>query len=222
MKPTHDPRTTPFIEKLADIRRIFLLLPLPLSVAYALGVLAGLRTGEIFALKWRHVDLAARRIHVRESVKGPLKDKDSRVVPILDPMLPILTEWNLKTGGEGLVIPPLRCDGKKIDKATPGNFLRPVLKALDLARPKGNRSVGSRRLGQGFVGWRREWTCPQHDLRDPRWEGTFGRPLSTPPLTQYGFQFPRSGSLDPPDGGCAWPKAPGMAAVERRASSPVR
>jgi integrase len=68
-------------------------------------------------------------------VKGPLKDKDSRVVPILDPMLPILTEWKLKTGGEGLVIPPLRCDGKKIDKATPGNFLRPVVKALGLARP---------------------------------------------------------------------------------------
>jgi integrase len=135
MKPTHDPRTTPFIEKLADIRRIFLLLPLPISIAYALGVLAGLRTGEIFALKWLHVDLAARRIHVRESVKGPLKDKDSRVVPILDPLLPILAEWKLKSGGDGLVIPPLRSDGKKIDKATPGNFLRPVLKALDLARP---------------------------------------------------------------------------------------
>jgi len=135
MKPTHDPRTTPFIEKLADIRRIFLLLPLPISIAYALGVLAGLRTGEIFALRWLHVDLAARRIHVRKSVKGPLKDKDSRVVPILDPLLPILSEWKLKSGGEGLVIPPLRCDGKKIDKATPGNFLRPVLTALGLARP---------------------------------------------------------------------------------------
>jgi integrase len=93
MKPTHDPRTTPFIEKVADVRRIFLLLPPPLNIAYAVGVLAGLRTGEIFALRWLHVDVVARRIHVRESVKGPLKDKDSRVVPILDPLLPILTEW---------------------------------------------------------------------------------------------------------------------------------
>jgi integrase len=42
---------------------------------------------------------------------------------------------DLKSGGEGLVIPPLRSDGKKIDKATPGNFLRPVLVALGLARP---------------------------------------------------------------------------------------
>jgi integrase len=135
MKPTHDPRTTPFIEKLADIRRIFLLLPLPISVAYALGVLAGLRTGDIFALRWLHVDLAARRIHVRESVKGPLRDKDSRVVPVLDPLLPILSEWKLKSGGEGLLIPPLRSDGKKIDKATPGDFLRPVPTALGLVRP---------------------------------------------------------------------------------------
>ena len=87
--------------------------------------MAGLRTGEIFALRWLHVDLAARRIHVRESVKGPLKDKDSRVVPILDPLLPILSEWKLKSGGEGIVIPPLRRDGRKIDKGTPGRFCGP-------------------------------------------------------------------------------------------------
>ncbi len=135
MRPTHDPRTTPFIERMADVRRIYALLPPPLNIAFGIGVLGGLRTGEIFALRWLHVDLAARRIHVRESVKGPLKDKDSRVVPILDPLLPILAEWKLKSGGEGLVIPPLRSDGRKIDKATPGNFLRPVLNALGLARP---------------------------------------------------------------------------------------
>jgi len=34
----------------------------------------------------------ARRIHVRESVNGPLKDGDSRIVPVLDALLPILTE----------------------------------------------------------------------------------------------------------------------------------
>lgn len=68
-------------------------------------------------------------------MKGPLEDKDCRVVPILDPLLPILSGWKLKTGGEGLVLPPLRCDGRKIAKATPCNFLRPVLRALGLARP---------------------------------------------------------------------------------------
>jgi integrase len=134
LKPTHDPRTTPFIEKLGDVRRIFLALPEPLSTAYALGALAGLRTGEVLALRWEHVDLATRRIHVRESVKGPLKDKDSRMVPVLDPLLPILTAWRLKTGGVGRVIPPMRCDGRKVDKGTPGPRLRAVLEQLGLVR----------------------------------------------------------------------------------------
>jgi len=41
MRPTHDPRTTPFVEKLDDLRRIYLHLPEPLNVAYAIGALAG-------------------------------------------------------------------------------------------------------------------------------------------------------------------------------------
>lgn len=135
LKPTHDPRTTPFIEKLDDVRRIYLDLPEPLNVAYAIGALAGLRTGEVFALKWAHVDLATRRIHLRESVAGPLKDKDSRMVPILDALVPVLTAWKLKSGGEGLVIPSMRCDGRTINKETPGKYLRETLKRLGLERP---------------------------------------------------------------------------------------
>lgn len=135
MRPTHDPRTTPFVERLADVRRIYLALEEPLSIAYAIGALGGLRTGEVFALKWEHVDLLARRIHVRESVKGPLKDKDSRMVPILDALAPVLEAWKLKSGGKGRVIPPLRRDGKKIDKHTPGKRLAAALKKLGLAVP---------------------------------------------------------------------------------------
>ena len=116
------------------VRRIYLALPGPLNVAYAIGALAGLRTGEVFALRWEHLDLATRRAHVRESVRGPLKDKDSRMVPILDALAPILAAWKLKTGGEGLVIPPMRRDGEKIDKHTPGIYLRAALKQLSLTR----------------------------------------------------------------------------------------
>ena len=84
IKSTYDPRTTPFIEQLVDIRRIHLGLPEPLNIAYAVGALAGLRTGEVLALKWTHIDLATRRIHVRESFQGPLKGKFNRVVPVID------------------------------------------------------------------------------------------------------------------------------------------
>jgi integrase len=126
---------TPFIERLDDVRRIYLALREPLNVAYAIGALAGLRTGEVFALRWANVELATRRIHVRESVKGPTKDKNSRVAPVLDALLPILREWKLKTRGEGRVIPPMRSDGTKVDKHTPGPYLRRVLEPLGLARP---------------------------------------------------------------------------------------
>ncbi len=44
-----DASETPFIERLEDIRRIHLELPEPLDVAYAIGALTGLRTGEVFA-----------------------------------------------------------------------------------------------------------------------------------------------------------------------------
>ncbi|MGA8892364.1 MAG: site-specific integrase [Anaeromyxobacteraceae bacterium] len=135
MRPTHDPRTTPFIEKLDDVRRIYLTLPEPLDVAYAIGALAGLRTGEVFALRWEHVDLARRRIHVRESVKGPLKDKESRIVPILDRLLPVLAGWKKRSEGAGRIIQPLRRDGLKIDKHTPGVYLAEALVKLELARP---------------------------------------------------------------------------------------
>ena len=37
---------------------------------------------------------------------APLKDTDSRIVPILNPLLPILSAWRLKTGAEGLLFRP--------------------------------------------------------------------------------------------------------------------
>jgi integrase len=134
IRPSHDPRTTPFIERLDDVRRIYVALDEPLNIGYALGAFAGLRPGEAFALRWPQVDLATRRIHVLESVTGSTKDKDSRVVPIVDALLPVLKAWRLKTGGEGLVCPPLRCDGSKIDKGTRGEALRQVLQQLKLSR----------------------------------------------------------------------------------------
>lgn len=138
LKLTHDPRTTPFIEKLDDVKRIYLALREKderIAVAYALGALAGLRTGEVFALRWRSVDLDRQRILVQESVKGPTKDRDPRPVPLLLPLLPVLKGWKLTTGGgDGLVVPPERRDGGHVDKHTPGRRLAVVLRDLGLDR----------------------------------------------------------------------------------------
>jgi integrase len=141
LKPSYDPRTTPFIERLDDVKRIFADLPEPVNVAYAIGAFGGLRTGEVLALKWLHVDLAARRIHVRESIDGPLKgargssmNAKSRIVPILDPLVPVLKAWKLKTGGTGLVVPPMRVDGGHLWEKTPNKYLQVTLKRLGLNR----------------------------------------------------------------------------------------
>jgi integrase len=90
VRPDHDPRTTPFVEKLSDVRRIFLALEEPLNVAYAIGALAGLRTSKVFKLGWRSVDLDARQIVVTEggSKKGTTKARDPRPGRILDALLP--------------------------------------------------------------------------------------------------------------------------------------
>lgn len=132
MRSEHDPRTTPFVEQLADVRRIFLHLEEPLSIAYAIGAFAGLRTGEVFALRWSSVDLVGRRLLVSESVGGLTKDREARAVPILDPLLPILKAWKVSSGGAGLVIPPMRKDGDHVDRATPAIHLRRALVELGL------------------------------------------------------------------------------------------
>jgi integrase len=123
-----DPRTTPFLEKLEDIRSVFLALPMPYRVAFAIGALAGLRTGEVLGLDWRDVDLANRRIYVRQQVHegklGPLKDDESRVTPILKPLAPILAEYKLAKGGEGLLFPP-RHATRGGRPGTPSAFTRP-------------------------------------------------------------------------------------------------
>jgi integrase len=132
VRPSHDPTTTPFIERIADVRRVFLALPEPVNIGYALGALAGLRPGEAFALRWEQVDLDRRVIHVQRSVTGTTKGKRARQVMIQDALLPVLKAWRLSSGGVGLVCPPLRSDGTKIDKGTRGAAVREALRGAGL------------------------------------------------------------------------------------------
>lgn len=113
IRPTYDPKKTPFVEKREDIARLFQALHAEsptVAVAYAVSALAGLRPGEVRGLRWVNVDLDRRTIYVRESVDGPTKDKDAREAPIVPALHALLTEWRENTPNphNGLVCPPLR------------------------------------------------------------------------------------------------------------------
>jgi integrase len=145
MKPRHDPKDTPFLEKLDDVRRVYQALrdapapkgrggkplrdpaPEPYSTMYATGALGGLRTGEVLGLDWRDIDLEARRIRLRQQVQdnelGPLKDDEARTVPIQAALLPVLKAWHLKTGGSGPVFKPRQASGGRA--GSPPRFIRP-------------------------------------------------------------------------------------------------
>jgi len=156
LRAAHDPKRTPFVEDLADVARIYqaLYAKAPaVSTAYAIGALAGLRTSEVRALRWEHVDLRAGIIHVQVQVErrkgraasswsadgtAMLKDRDSRVVPIQPGLAPILftRRSEFTSAPAGLVCPPLRKGSRRfLDDHTMGAYLREVLQALGLARP---------------------------------------------------------------------------------------
>jgi hypothetical protein len=74
---------------------------------FAVGVFAGLRTGEILGLRVEDVDLVHRRIHIQRSFDAPTKDDEPRITPISDTLLPVLTTWLARLGREeGLVFRP--------------------------------------------------------------------------------------------------------------------
>jgi integrase len=127
-RPRHDPKLVPFLERLDDVRCLALAMPPVERVAYAVGVLAGLRTSEILALQWEQIDLEARRMVVRWQVQhgelAPLKDNDPRIIPISSALLPVLAAHRLSTGGKGLLFPPARPGRISGTARKPARFMR--------------------------------------------------------------------------------------------------
>jgi len=107
-RPLHDPRKTPFLRRKEDIASVFhAIASAVVRVAFAVGVSAGLRTGELLGLLVEDIDLEARRILVQRSYGTVTKDEEPRSVPIIDSLLPVLTSWLKQLGRErGLVFPP--------------------------------------------------------------------------------------------------------------------
>lgn len=63
---------------------------------FSTAVFTGMRAGELAGLHWADVNLNTRQILVHRSYNGPTKSGRTRVVPILDSLLPVLREWRLK------------------------------------------------------------------------------------------------------------------------------
>ena len=92
---------------------------------YATAFYAGLRRGELRALRWRHVDLAGGSIHVQESVScdtrvpGPVKSAASRRrVPIIAALRDQLVEHRMRTAEPEPDVFVFGEDGKPFTPAT--------------------------------------------------------------------------------------------------------
>jgi integrase len=122
LRSEHDPRKVPFIRTPQDVERVYRALLEQhevIAVAYALGALAGLRTGEVLGLRWSDISFERKEIHVQvqcERTTGrertddgfaPLKDGESRVVPLFDSLAPLLLAYRARCGGHGLVCPSI-------------------------------------------------------------------------------------------------------------------
>jgi integrase len=74
---------------------------------WAIAFYAGLRRGELRALRWKHIDLEARVIHVSrgwDAIEGEQDTKSAagkRKVPILDPLAAALIAHKARTGRAG-------------------------------------------------------------------------------------------------------------------------
>jgi integrase len=92
----------------AEAARLIAALPDDLAALYATAMYAGLRRGELRALRWSDVDLAARVIHVRRGWDDDEGERDEtkstagrRRVPILDVLAATLAAHGLRTGRQG-------------------------------------------------------------------------------------------------------------------------
>lgn len=81
---------------------------------WAMALMTGMRSGELFGLKWTDIDLDGRTISVSRQWTnrcgfGPTKTQRSRVVPVSDDLLKFLKELKLKRGAESeFVLPHLK------------------------------------------------------------------------------------------------------------------
>jgi integrase len=115
-RAAHDWKKTPYLKPLGEVVRVYAALREAgheqTAVAFAVGAFAMPRTGEVLGLSWPDIDLERGEITVQRQVNrsqlGPLKDDESRVVPVQVALAPVLAEWQEKSGGKGFLFGPDR------------------------------------------------------------------------------------------------------------------
>ncbi len=102
LRPTHHPETTPFIQTKEDVLRLYNALQPPYSVMFAVGSWAGLRPGEIKALRVGDLDFTNGLLTVaRQIVKGKVrlpKSGKPRIIQLPVPLKAVLERWVEKVG----------------------------------------------------------------------------------------------------------------------------
>jgi integrase len=113
---THD-QASRLLSELPDLARTMV----------GFDILTGLRRGELFALRWKHVDWHARVLTIEDAVYdgkfgSPKTEAGNRIIPLGGAALEFLSEWRVKTqwlGEQDLIF--CTRSGKSI---SPNNTLR--------------------------------------------------------------------------------------------------
>ena len=102
---------------------------------WAMALLTGMRSGELYALRWENVNLDDRLIYVKEAWNNKdgikcTKSGHDRVLEIAPPLVPILRELKIANGcgDDGFVLPRLR----QWDKGDQARELRMFLEGMGI------------------------------------------------------------------------------------------
>ncbi|MCB0347522.1 MAG: site-specific integrase [Bdellovibrionales bacterium] len=100
---------------------------------WAFALMTGMRSGEMYALKWSDINFDTDVIHVNKQWTskegfGPTKTRENRVVPISPDLRVFLKELKLKTGDSEFVLPRL----KRWTKGLQARVLKEFCKGLNI------------------------------------------------------------------------------------------
>ncbi len=90
---------------------------------WLVALMTGMRSGELYALRWTDIDLDAKTIRVSRQWTskggfGPTKTRRNRIVPISTDLLSILKEWKLKQTSEYVLPHPIQWTGGEQARVT--------------------------------------------------------------------------------------------------------